>query len=113
MRKRKVLVVEDQKLNRAVLKEILESEYDVLYAVNGKEALDIMNREGRHLSLVLLDIVMPVMDGYEVLKVMERRKLLEQIPVLVASQHLVMIRNYRHYCWVREIMCQSLIIRRY
>ena len=40
MRKRKVLVVEDQKLNRAVLKEILESEYDVLYAVNGKEALD-------------------------------------------------------------------------
>ena len=87
MRKRKVLVVEDQKLNRAVLKEILESEYDVLYAVNGKEALDIMNREGRHLSLVLLDIVMPVMDGYEVLKVMERRKLLEQIPVLVASQH--------------------------
>lgn len=87
MRKKKVLVVEDQKLNRAVLKEILESEYDVLYAVNGKEALDIMNREGRHLSLVLLDIVMPVMDGYEVLKVMERRKLLEQIPVLVASQH--------------------------
>ena len=86
MRKRKVLVVEDQKLNRAVLKEILESEYDVLYAVNGKEALDIMNREGRHLSLVLLDIVMPVMDGYEVLKAMERRKLLEQIPVLVASQ---------------------------
>lgn len=86
MRKRKILVVDDQRLNRAVLKEILEDEYDVLYAENGEEALHIIERERRRLSAILLDIVMPVMNGYEVLEEMNRRHLIKDIPVLVASQ---------------------------
>lgn len=86
MRKRKILAVEDQKLNRAVLQQILEDDYDVIYAENGKKALEILERERRQLSMVLLDIVMPVMDGYEVLEIMEKKRMLDEIPVLVASQ---------------------------
>ena len=86
MQRRRILVVEDQKLNRAVLKEILENDYELVYAENGRIALDIMEREKNDLSLVLLDIVMPVMDGYEVLRIMRKKGLLDDLPVFVASQ---------------------------
>ena len=86
MHRRSILVVEDQKLNQAILKEILEGEYNVTYTGNGQEAIEIL-REGIHrFSMVLLDIVMPVMDGYEVLQIMQEENMLGQIPVLVASQ---------------------------
>ena len=86
MQKRSILVVEDQKLNQAILKEILEKEYKVTYTGNGQEAIEILRENIEQFSMVLLDIVMPVMDGYEVLQVMQKENLLGRIPVLVASQ---------------------------
>ena len=62
--KKKILVVEDNELNRELLCQILSSEYDVLKAENGQAALDILKQYGEVISLILLDIVMPVMDGY-------------------------------------------------
>ena len=60
-----ILIVEDNEINRAMLRGILESEYKVLEAPNGLEALKVLNDQKDNVSLILLDIVMPVMDGYE------------------------------------------------
>lgn len=61
---KKILVVEDNEINRAMLSEILSSEYQVLEAENGAVALDVLKEYGEGISLILLDIIMPVMDGY-------------------------------------------------
>ena len=62
--RKKVLVVEDNELNRALLSEILSSEYQVLEAENGQVALDILKQHKDSIALILLDVRMPVMDGY-------------------------------------------------
>ena len=61
---KKILVVEDNEINRMILREILSSRYKVLEAGNGVEALSVLREYGEMVSLILLDIVMPVMDGY-------------------------------------------------
>ena len=83
--RRQVLVVEDQELNRDILGMILEDHYDVLYAENGAEALDIIREHPDSLSLVLLDLMMPVMDGFEVLARMRADEQLRRIPVIVLT----------------------------
>ena len=60
-----ILTVEDNEINRAILRETLTPEYDVLEAENGKEALDILAANADKVSLILLDVMMPVMDGLE------------------------------------------------
>lgn len=82
---RKVLVVDDNGLNRQILSRMLRDEYDVLEAQNGREALDILNRAPESISAVLLDLMMPEMDGFEVLKRMRRIDELKQIPIIVAT----------------------------
>ena len=67
-RRHLVLVVEDQEINRDVLGMILEDDYDVIYAENGAEGLEQMYGNLDRLSIVLLDLMMPVMDGFEVLR---------------------------------------------
>ena len=64
MQRKQILVVEDNDLNREMLKEILSEEYSVLEAENGQQALEILRRDGERISLILLDVMMPVMDGY-------------------------------------------------
>ena len=59
-----ILVVEDNSLNRTLLCQILASDYNVLEAENGQEALSLLKQYGEGISLILLDIIMPVMDGY-------------------------------------------------
>ena len=66
-----ILVVEDNALNRALLCQILAAEYDVLEAENGQAALDLLKQYGEGVSLILLDIVMPVMDGDTFLSVVK------------------------------------------
>ncbi len=83
--KRKVLIVEDEVINQQILSFILEKEYDVLLAGNGQEALDILKAQYKEISLVLLDLVMPVMDGFEVLKRIEDDSLLKRVPVIVLT----------------------------
>ena len=69
-----LLVVDDSEMNREILKEILGKEYRILEACDGEEALKILEQYGPEISLVLLDIIMPKMDGFEVLAYMNRDK---------------------------------------
>lgn len=85
-RKRDILIVDDQALNRKILCKMLQEDYNVLSCSNGREALDMLRQSGDEISAVLLDIMMPVMDGYQVLEVMRKDEFLSQIPVLVTSQ---------------------------
>ena len=80
-----VLVVEDQEINRDVLCMILEDDYDVITAENGKEGLDKIIEYQDKLSIILLDLMMPVMDGFEVLEEMGRDPELKKIPVIVLT----------------------------
>ena len=66
--KKKVLIVEDEIINREILKRILSDDYEVLEASNGSEALDILKKT-RGINAIILDIIMPVMDGMEFLKI--------------------------------------------
>ena len=83
--KRLILIVDDEQVNRELLGFIAERDYDVLYASNGKEALKIMRREARTLSLILLDLNMPEMGGFEVLQIMKDDPELSDLPVLVLT----------------------------
>jgi len=84
-RRRQVLVVEDQELNRDILGMILEDDYDVLYAENGAEALDMIRANLETLSIVLLDLMMPVMDGFEVLERVRADEQMRRIPIIVLT----------------------------
>ena len=84
--KRQILVVEDNELNRAMLCEILSGEYQVLEAGNGQEALDILRQHRDRISLILLDIMMPVMDGYTFLERVREDAELSSVPVIVMTQ---------------------------
>lgn len=81
----KALIVDDLEINREMLAEILEDEYCIELAENGQQAIDILRAEEGEISVVLLDLVMPGMDGYQVLEEMNRYRWLEKIPVLVIS----------------------------
>lgn len=83
--KEKVLIVDDQEINRDILAVILSSKYEVLQATNGKEALAILGEDGNGIALMLLDLLMPVMDGFEVLENMNNSGLIETVPVIVVS----------------------------
>lgn len=85
--KRKILVVEDNMLNRGLLCEILKPEYDVTEAENGREALERLRQYGGDFALILLDIVMPVMNGYEFLAAVKRDPEFSSIPVIVTTQN--------------------------
>lgn len=81
----KVLVVDDMDLNRELLEDMLQDEYEVLLAANGKEAIDRLEEYGKEISIVLLDLIMPEMDGFDVLKAMKERGLIGEVPVMVIS----------------------------
>ena len=83
--KPKILIVDDSEFNRAILKEILEETYEIIEADGGKEALHKIDEYGMEISLVLLDIIMPEKDGFEVLKYMEEERLISDIPVIIIS----------------------------
>lgn len=72
-------------MNRDILKEILKDTYDILEAEDGKSALEILDAENNEISAILLDLIMPVMDGFEVLEELNARKMIEKIPVLIIS----------------------------
>ena len=83
--KGKILIVDDAELNRSVLADILGEKYEIIEAENGLEAIVQIKKNKHELSLVLLDIMMPKVDGFEVLAIMNKNKWLEQIPVIIIS----------------------------
>ena len=80
-----VLIVDDSPMNRDILSEILSDDFEVLEASNGAECLEILDARGPELSILLLDIVMPDMDGFDVLSRMAAQGLLEDLPVVMIS----------------------------
>ena len=86
MQKKRVLVVEDNELNRELLSQILSREYQVLEAENGQAALDILKEYKGNVSLIFLDVIMPVMDGYAFLDHLRADSSLALIPVVVTTQ---------------------------
>lgn len=81
-----ILIVEDNPINRSMLRGILSSEYQILEAENGEKALSVLNTYKDEISLILLDIVMPVMDGYTFLSVIKKDPACSAIPVIVTTQ---------------------------
>ena len=83
--KPQILLVDDSEMNRLILTEILQGDYRILEAKDGRECMDALQAEAGNLALVLLDINMPVMDGFEVLKAMNANHTIEDIPVIMIS----------------------------
>lgn len=83
--KKRILVIEDDGTYRKIISEILAGQYIVLTASNGKEGLDILQKNGRYISAILLDIQMPVMNGYEFLENFRKNDAFTQIPVIVTT----------------------------
>ena len=83
--KPQILLVDDSEMNRLILAEILQGDYRILEAKDGRECMDALQAEAGNLALVLLDINMPVMDGFEVLKAMNANHTIEDIPVIMIS----------------------------
>ena len=84
--KKQLLIVEDNELNRKMLAEILSGQYDLLEAENGQAALDLLAQHSESVALILLDIIMPVMDGYTFLRKLKADEQLATIPVIVMTQ---------------------------
>ncbi len=84
-RKPLLLIVDDSEMNREILKEMLHDEYDIIEAANGKQGISYLEQYGAEISLVLLDIIMPVVNGFEVLSRMVRSGWIEDIPVIMIS----------------------------
>lgn len=84
-RKYKVLIVDDSETNRAILNEILSGEYIIAKADSGEKAVEILKRDQGEISLVLLDVIMPEMDGYDVLEQMNWLGIIDDVPVIMIS----------------------------
>ncbi len=96
MKREQILIVDDEEVNRELLKMIFSSEYDILEASNGEEAIEQIGKS-TNLSLILLDIVMPVMDGFGVLEYMKEQKFLDLIPVILITSESPMDSEDRAY----------------
>lgn len=83
--KQKILIVDDSEMNRNFLMVILEDEYEIIQAKDGVQAVDYLQKHAEELSLILLDLVMPQMDGFEVLVYMNKEHWIENVPVVIIS----------------------------
>lgn len=80
-----VLIVDDMEINRLILGEYLKGEYTIMEAEDGKEALDIIRKYKEEIKVVLLDRLMPHMDGFQVLKILKEERVLDTVPVILIT----------------------------
>ena len=83
--KQRILIVDDSEMNRAILADMLGEGYEILEAENGLEAVEYLKKLITNIDLLLLDIMMPLMDGFEVLAVMNKYHMISDIPVIMIS----------------------------
>ena len=83
--RQQILIVDDSELNREILSEMLHTDFRILEAEDGAQALEMLQQQGTGISFVLLDIIMPVLDGFGVLSYMAREHIIEDIPVIMIS----------------------------
>lgn len=96
----RILIVDDSEMNRDMLSDMLSDDYDIVEAANGEEALSILKEQVYDIDLVLLDIIMPAVDGFGVLDVMKRYHWIDNTPVIIISSEIsqsVRTRRYRLY----------------
>ena len=84
-RKQKILIADDSEINRSILTDMLGDEYEIIEAEDGVQTVTALRKYGTDISLVLLDIVMPEMDGFGVLATMNKYHWIEDIPVIMIS----------------------------
>lgn len=99
MEKQQILIVDDEEINRAILMEMFHDcldEYELLEAENGRQAVDQIEKNG-NIVLLLLDVVMPIMDGFKVLEYMQERDLIEKIPVILITGETIKDSEGRAY----------------
>jgi putative two-component system response regulator len=84
-KKMKILIVDDSDMNREILSDMLSEDYEIAEAVNGKQALALLENAPDAFSLMLLDIVMPDMDGFELMAILSRHRRTESLPVIIIS----------------------------
>ena len=80
-----ILIVDDMEINRVILDGLFQEEYHLLEAENGEQALLLLRQYHENIAIMLLDVVMPVMDGYKVLQEMGANGLLDEVPVVVIT----------------------------
>ncbi len=85
MERLKILMVDDSELNRELINEILKYKYDIDFAVDGEEAIEVLKQHRDEYSVMLLDIIMPKIDGFEVLEYMNEHGWLKTLPVVLVS----------------------------
>ena len=83
--KQKILIVDDSEMNRSILADILEDKYDIIETEDGVEGVAAIQKYGTEISVVLLDVVMPRMDGFGVLDTMNQNRWIDDIPVIMIS----------------------------
>jgi len=109
MNKRKVLIIDDSELNREILAEMLCDEYEVIEACNGREGISIIKKYYNEISIVLLDLVMPDIDGFGVLEYMNNAELIQDLPVITVSSENDPQSMHRSF----ELGCIDYITRPY
>ena len=85
MKQQQILIVDDSEMNRKILVEMLKSDFRILEAADGEECISILEQYGTGISLIMLDIVMPSLDGFSVLAYMNRKHWIDDIPVIMIS----------------------------
>ena len=108
-RKQKILIADDSEMNRSILADMLGDDYEIIEAENGREAVAILQKQAAQIDLVLLDIVMPEMDGFGVLKMMNDLRWIESTPVIMISAESAPARVQQAY----ELGITDFISRRW
>lgn len=98
MDKQQILIVDDEEVNRAILKGLFQSNYDIIEASNGLEAT-VQIENNQNIVLILLDVVMPVMDGFGVLDYLKKHDFLEKIPVILITGETVLNSEEQAYTY--------------
>lgn len=116
MSKEQLLIVDDEEVNRALLNMMFNSDYEILEASNGEQAIEQI-KNNKNLCLILLDVIMPVMDGFGVLDYMEKNKLIDKIPVILITSMTPQESEEKAYTYgVADVMRKpfdpNIVIRR-
>lgn len=105
MNKQQILIVDDEEVNRAILSGVYQDEYDILEASDGQEAIAHIDNKGNHIVLILLDVVMPVLNGFGVLEYMRQKELIDKIPVILITSESIMDSDDQAYSYgVADVM---------
>ena len=108
-KRQKILIVDDAKFNRDILKEILGDAYNYLEAEDGNQAIQMIG-ENIGIDLMLLDINMPQMNGFEVLEIMKRSQCIAETPVIMYLLKMLLILCVRHMSWESQIISHDRLI---